>query len=162
MCENSFNIISGDLPKFPKRSFLFVVVVCSLVHNAIRLFALGAMGFACRLYLSHYPLRFITSNSLFALASTIRKTKRLSRRQVPILIFLTIHIRHISKVSRWPLHKADKEQDALFCHNLYCAAQTTYCSYRLFWLLESRSFAKSVRWLTKLQSWTARWKAADS
>ena len=88
MCENSFNIISGDLPKFPKRSFLFVVVVCSLVHNAIRLFALGAMGFACRLYLSHYPLRFITSNSLFALASTIRKTKRLSRRQVAILIFL--------------------------------------------------------------------------
>ena len=35
-------------PKFPKRSFLFVFVVCSLVSNAIRFFALGAMGFACR------------------------------------------------------------------------------------------------------------------
>ena len=78
--RNFFNIIRGDLPTSPKKSFLFVVVVCSLVSNAIRLFALGAMGFACRLFLSHGPLRFITSNSLFALASTLRKTKRLSRR----------------------------------------------------------------------------------
>ena len=38
-------------------------------------------GFACRLYPSHGPLRFITSHSRFALASTMRKTvKRLRRR----------------------------------------------------------------------------------
>ena len=48
--RNFFNIIRGDLPTSPKISFLFVVVVCSLVSNAIRLFALGAMGFACRLF----------------------------------------------------------------------------------------------------------------
>ena len=36
-------------------------------------------GFACRLYPSHGPLRFITSHSRFALASTMRKTKRLRR-----------------------------------------------------------------------------------
>ena len=36
--------------------------------------------FACRLYPSHGPLRFITSHSRFALASTMRKTKRLGRR----------------------------------------------------------------------------------
>ena len=36
--------------------------------------------FACRLYPSHGPLRFITSHSRLALASTIRKTKRLRRR----------------------------------------------------------------------------------
>ena len=38
------------------------------------------MGFACRLYPSHGPLRFITSHSRFALASAKRKTKRLRRR----------------------------------------------------------------------------------
>ena len=38
-------------------------------------------GFACRLYPSHGPLRFITSHSRFALASTMRNTvKRLRRR----------------------------------------------------------------------------------
>ena len=37
-------------------------------------------GFACRLYPSHGPLRFITSHSRFALASAKRKTKRLRRR----------------------------------------------------------------------------------
>ena len=38
-------------------------------------------GFACRLSPSHGPLRFITSHSRFALASTMRKTvKRLRRR----------------------------------------------------------------------------------
>ena len=37
-------------------------------------------GFACRLYPSHGPLRFITSHSRFALASAMRKTKRLRRR----------------------------------------------------------------------------------
>ena len=36
--------------------------------------------FTCRLYPSHGPLRFITSHSRFALASTMRKTKRLRRR----------------------------------------------------------------------------------
>ena len=36
--------------------------------------------FAGRLYPSHGPLRFITSHSCFALASTTRKTKRLRRR----------------------------------------------------------------------------------
>ena len=36
--------------------------------------------FACRLYPSHVPLRFITSHSRFVLASTMRKTKRLGRR----------------------------------------------------------------------------------
>ena len=36
--------------------------------------------FAYRLYPSHGPLRFITSHSRFALASTMRKTKRLRRR----------------------------------------------------------------------------------
>ena len=36
--------------------------------------------FECRLYFSHGPLRFITSHSRFALASTMRKTKRLRRR----------------------------------------------------------------------------------
>ena len=36
--------------------------------------------FACRLYPSHGPLRFITSHSRFALASAMRKTKRLRRR----------------------------------------------------------------------------------
>ena len=34
----------------------------------------------CRLYPSHGPLRFITSHSRFALASAMRKTKRLRRR----------------------------------------------------------------------------------
>ena len=33
--------------------------------------------FACRLYPSHGPLRFITGHSRFALASAMRKTKRL-------------------------------------------------------------------------------------
>ena len=37
---------------------------------------------ACRLYPSHGPLRFITSHSRFALASAMRKTKRLRRRLV--------------------------------------------------------------------------------
>ena len=36
--------------------------------------------FDCRLYPSHGPLRFITSHSRFALASAMRKTKRLRRR----------------------------------------------------------------------------------
>ena len=36
--------------------------------------------FACSLYPSHGPLRFITTHSRFALASTMRKTKRLRRR----------------------------------------------------------------------------------
>ena len=36
--------------------------------------------FACRLYPSHGPLRFITSHSRFALASAMRKTKRVRRR----------------------------------------------------------------------------------
>ena len=36
--------------------------------------------FACCLYPSHGPLRFITSHSRFALASAMRKTKRLRRR----------------------------------------------------------------------------------
>ena len=35
---------------------------------------------ACRLYPSHGHLRFITSNSRFALASAMRKTKSLRRR----------------------------------------------------------------------------------
>ena len=38
------------------------------------------MGFARRLYPPHGPLRFITSHSRFALASSKRKTKRLRRR----------------------------------------------------------------------------------
>ena len=38
------------------------------------------MGFARRLYPSHGPLRFITSHSRFALASSKRKTTRLWRR----------------------------------------------------------------------------------
>ena len=37
-------------------------------------------GFACRLYPSHGPLRFITSHSRFALASAMREMKRLKRR----------------------------------------------------------------------------------
>ena len=37
---------------------------------------------ACCLYPSHGPLRFITSHSRFALASAMRKTKRLRRRLV--------------------------------------------------------------------------------
>ena len=37
-------------------------------------------GEACRLYPSHGPLRFITSHPRFALASAMRKTKRLRRR----------------------------------------------------------------------------------
>ena len=37
-------------------------------------------GFARRLHPSHGPLRFFTSHSRFALASTTRKTKRLRRR----------------------------------------------------------------------------------
>ena len=36
--------------------------------------------FARRLYPSHGPVRFITSHSRLALASTMRKTKRLRRR----------------------------------------------------------------------------------
>ena len=36
--------------------------------------------FVCRLHPAHGPLRFITSHSRFALASTMRKTKRLRRR----------------------------------------------------------------------------------
>ena len=40
----------------------------------------GETSFACRLYPSHGPLRFITSHSRFVLASTMRKTKRLRRR----------------------------------------------------------------------------------
>ena len=36
--------------------------------------------FACRLYPSHGPLRFIASHSRFVLAFTMRKTKRLRRR----------------------------------------------------------------------------------
>ena len=43
--------------------------------------------FACRLYPSHGPLRFITSHSRFALASTMRKTKRLRRRLSPTYFF---------------------------------------------------------------------------
>ena len=35
----------------------------------------GTMGLACSLYPSHGPLRFITSHSRSALASTMRKTK---------------------------------------------------------------------------------------
>ena len=42
--------------------------------------ATGKTRFACRLYLSHGPLRFITSHSRFALASAMRKTKRVRRR----------------------------------------------------------------------------------
>ena len=37
-------------------------------------------GFAYRLYPSHGHLQFITSNSRFALASAMRKTKSLRRR----------------------------------------------------------------------------------
>ena len=37
-------------------------------------------AFACRLYPSHGPLRFIASHSRFVLAFTMRKTKRLRRR----------------------------------------------------------------------------------
>ena len=44
-------------------------------ETALRLFY-----FACRLYPSHGPLRFITSHSRLALASAMRKTKRLRRR----------------------------------------------------------------------------------
>ena len=50
---------------------------------------------ACYLYPSHGPLRFITSHSRFALASAMRKTKRLRRRlhlqlvPVPLLSFFT-------------------------------------------------------------------------
>ena len=40
--------------------------------------------FACFLYPSHGPLRFITSHSRFALASAMRKTKRLRRRLVTL------------------------------------------------------------------------------
>ena len=40
----------------------------------------GETSFTCRLYPSHGPLRSITSHSRLALASTIRKTKRLRRR----------------------------------------------------------------------------------
>ena len=40
----------------------------------------GKTRFACRLYPSHGSLRFITSHSRFALASAMRKTKRLRRR----------------------------------------------------------------------------------
>ena len=40
-------------------------------------------GFACCLYPSHGPLRFITSHSRFTLASAMRKTKRLRRRLDP-------------------------------------------------------------------------------
>ena len=39
----------------------------------------GETCFACHLYPSHGPLRFITSHSRFALASAMRKTKRLKR-----------------------------------------------------------------------------------
>ena len=42
-----------------------------------------SMKMHCRLYPSHCPLRFITSHSRFALASTMRKTKRLRRRLIP-------------------------------------------------------------------------------
>ena len=42
----------------------------------------GQRSFACRLYPSHGPLRFITGHSRFALASTMRKTKRLRRRPI--------------------------------------------------------------------------------
>ena len=40
----------------------------------------GETCFACHLYPSHGPLRFITSHSRFALASTMRKTEPLRRR----------------------------------------------------------------------------------
>ena len=40
----------------------------------------GQTRFACRLYPSHGPLRFITSHLRFAHASTMRKTKSLRRR----------------------------------------------------------------------------------
>ena len=60
-------------------------------------------GFACRLYPSHGPLRFITSHTRFALASAMRKTKRLRRR-------LLIHRvrqdeKNIPKIFRWTLIK---------------------------------------------------------
>ena len=45
--------------------------------------------FARRLYPSHGPLRFITSHSRFALASCMRKTKRLRRRLVATCVYFT-------------------------------------------------------------------------
>ena len=59
--------------------------------------------FACRLYPSHGPLRFITSHSRFALASTMRKTKRLRR---------TLGLR----CSRLLTHSI--EADQLICYSL--------------------------------------------
>ena len=63
----------------------------------------GETCFACHLYPSHGPLRFITSHSRFALASTMRKTKRLRR---------TLGLR----CSRLLTHSI--EADQLICYSL--------------------------------------------
>ena len=63
----------------------------------------GETCFACRLYPSHGPLRFITSHSRFALASTMRKTKCLRR---------TLGLR----CSRLLTHSI--EADQLICYSL--------------------------------------------
>ena len=61
----------------------------------------GQRRFACGLYPSHGPLRFITGHSRFALASTMRKTKRLRRRLISDHVMLP----HRGPMTSWaPAH----------------------------------------------------------
>ena len=80
-------------------------------------------GFACRLYPSHGPLRFITSHTRFALASAMRKTKRLRRR---LLIYrVRQDEKNIPKIFHWRWSKLQVTV-SLFCRYNIIASSFVY------------------------------------
>ena len=71
------------------------------------------------LYPSHGPLRFITSHSRFALASAMRKTKRLRRRLINHMVRLVTWTNQITefgwwKAKEWEIGKRLRERPTIF------------------------------------------------
>ena len=109
-------------------------------------------GYACCLYPSHGPLRFITSHSRFTLASAMRKTKRLRRRLDPE--------REVGVNTLCDKLTTDQYQMCVQVGRLVEATRRSDKSLRLYWRIFCENFCLCDRILSLQQ--VAKKKSATS